>query len=73
MIEGQLSRGSSFVWVELSRTRHRLSVHDASYSLSAYTHEKAVHTCKGNFRFRPEGEVRLGSCLCMKCNIIIDL
>ena len=26
-----------------------------------------------NVRFRPEGEVRLGSCLCMKCNIMIDL
>ena len=26
-----------------------------------------------NARFRPEGEVRLGSCLCMKCNIMIDL
>ena len=24
--------GSSFLWVELSRTRHRLTVHDASYS-----------------------------------------
>ena len=28
----ELSRGSSFLWDELSRTRHRLSVHDASYS-----------------------------------------
>ena len=26
-----------------------------------------------NVRFRPEGEVRLGSCLCIKCNIMIDL
>ena len=26
-----------------------------------------------NFRFRPEGEVGFGSCLCMKCNIIIEL
>ena len=33
----------------------------------------AGHTRIGSFRFRPAGEVRLGLCLCMKCNIIIDL
>ena len=34
------------------------------------TAEKKFHV---TIRFRPEGEVRLGSCLCIKCNIMIDL